>query len=470
MLDTLRRRFVASHTLPLLLIIPLAGFALIYAAETQILIPNLAREVEGQTILLAEIASEHPEIWSDREDAQSFVERVKPYLVARVMLLDAGGKLLASSDPADAARTGQMLEHPSLSTVQSGEISLRTDYSQNLQSEVVDALVPVVTPDRRVIGMVRLTHRLESVYADFLRLRSIVIAILSVALLVGVILGLALALNLERPLRRVTRAVYELAYGQELKPLPEEGPREVRWLLRAFNILVERLKALEESRRKLLTNLVHELGTPLGALNSGLQALRGGADEDAALRQELLLGMQVEIRQLRRLTDDLAELSNELSGGLALNPRVLDLNTWLPRVLAPWREAAQVKGLNWDAPAAPLLPPLNTDSDRLAQVLNNLVSNAIKYTPAGGTVTVATGANDQGVQIRVSDTGPGIPKEEQERIFEPFYRARNAKRFSEGMGLGLTIARDLITAQGGRLTMESAPGQGTTFTIWLPLA
>ena len=115
------------------------------------------------------------------------------------------------------------------------------------------------------------------------------------------------------------------------------------------------------------------------------------------------------------------------------------------------------------------LPVVEIDPDRLAQVLGNLISNAIKYTPAGGTVSVSAGSDHAKVWILVADTGPGIAKDEQEQIFEPFYRSNRDRRFPQGMGLGLTIANDLVAAHGGRLVVTSESDQGSRFTVWLPL-
>jgi signal transduction histidine kinase len=124
--------------------------------------------------------------------------------------------------------------------------------------------------------------------------------------------------------------------------------------------------------------------------------------------------------------------------------------------------------LRWQATIPSSLPVLEVDPDRLAQVIGNLLSNAIKYTPPGGDVSFEAGLENDRVWLRVSDTGPGIIEEEQQRIFEPFYRSQPNRRFPQGMGLGLTIAQDLIIAHGGKLEVDSRPGQGSRFTVWLP--
>ena len=129
----------------------------------------------------------------------------------------------------------------------------------------------------------------------------------------------------------------------------------------------------------------------------------------------------------------------------------------------------QARELHWETVIPRDLPAAEIDADRVAQALGNLVSNAIRYTPTGGKVAVAARAQGLEAVIAVSDTGPGIPPEEQEMVLTPFCRGHRARRFPQGMGLGLTIARDIMTAHGGRLEIESSPGAGSRFTLRLPL-
>jgi signal transduction histidine kinase len=469
MLDTLRSRFILSHTLPLLVIVPLMGIALIYILETQVLLVNLAAETKSQALILGQLANEYPDLWTNPATAQAFVRQAQTGSTARVMLVDAQGRLLASGNSSDDQRGSNLLTVAGMSEALAGRESVQTNYSQRLDAEIVDVFVPVRGSNQQVIGVIRLTHPLGGVYAQFSRLRLFIAGILGVALVLGAGVGLVLALNLERPLRQLTQAVYHLASGEPKEPLPEQGPAEMRVLLRAFNTVVERLHGLEETRRQLLSNLVHELGTPLGALNSGILALQRGAVEQAALRQELLAGMADEVQHLRRLLDDLAQLYDQLVGNVNLNPQPVALGEWLPRLLTTWQQAAQAKGLKWQTQLADDLPTLQADPDRLAQILGNLISNAIKYTRAGGSVSVTARCEDSQVCLCVSDTGVGIPADEQVRVFQPFYRGRAGGRFAEGMGLGLTIAQDLARAHGGRLEMDSTPGKGSRFTLWLPI-
>ncbi|MGQ9599174.1 MAG: ATP-binding protein [Anaerolineae bacterium] len=467
MMRTLRGQLIISHILPVLLIVPLVGVALVYLLETQVLLAALSDELVRQGILTADLVRDQPLIWRDANEAQRFVALYSIRSRSQIMLLDPYGKLLASSQSGDFYRTGQPLDLPHLAEVLAGQQQPQVGYVRSFRSEMVQVLIPVVGPDQRLLGIIHLSQQVSDLQGQFTRLRYLIVAVLGGELFLGIAMGLALALKLGRSLRQVTDAIYGVARGCQWKTLQEQGPEEIRTLLRAFNTLIERLRLLEESRRHLLANLVHELGRPLGALQSGLQALRGGADQDSTLRHELLEGMDAQIQRLRPLLDTLADLHGQVLGTLELNRQPTSLGDWLPQVVIPWRQMAQEKGLDWQMAIPESLPVVEIDPDRMAQVLGNLLSNAIKYTPQG-TVAVEAYIQNGEVAITVADTGIGIAPEEQERIFEPFYRSRRDKRFPQGMGLGLSIARDLVAAHDGQIEVESVPGRGSRFTVRIP--
>ena len=466
---TLRARLILSHVLPLLLVVLLIGVSLDYVLETRILLTNLAGELTGEAVLVAGLATSNPQLWTDPEQAQEFLGQLAPNLAPQVMLLDLEGRLLASTDPADGEQLGQAMKTPGLEGALAGEVQVHTEYSLHMQANVVDVLVPAWNREHQVVGAVRLTHQLRNVYQRFLTLRYLVTGVLAAGLLLGTMMAWLLALNLGRPLQQVTQAVHQLASGQRMAPLAERGPDEIRLLAHAVNRLVEQLRRLEETRQLLLANLVHELGRPLGAILSAVQALQGGAGRDEALGQEILGGIEQEIGRLRRLLDDLMRLHDRVLGSLEIEQREVEVGDWLVNLLAPWRKAAYAKGLGWQVNVPDDLPILEMDPDRMAQAMGNLLSNAVKFTPAGGTISVGVGAQDGEFWISVTDTGPGIAPEEQTRIFTPFYRGRTDRRFPQGMGLGLSIARDLVLAHGGQLEVTSATGVGSRFTITLSL-
>jgi signal transduction histidine kinase len=292
---------------------------------------------------------------------------------------------------------------------------------------------------------------------------------LLIGVLAGVALGSYLAFNINRPIQQVTGSVQALAQGDWQAHVEERGPQEMRTLAATVNSLVDQLNSLENARRQLLANLVHELGRPLGAIRSAIQALLHGATRDAQLSGDLLTGMDEETVRLQRLLDDLAGLHDQTLGRLELNRTQVPLNDWLASTLSPWEASARQKGLRWTTDILPDLPTATMDPDRMGQAVGNILSNAIKFTPAGGQVAVTAKAEGSLLSIEVADTGPGIPLEEQAKIFQPFYRVRQGHRIVEGMGLGLSIARDIVQAHGGEITLKSKPEAGSRFTLQIPV-
>jgi signal transduction histidine kinase len=249
----------------------------------------------------------------------------------------------------------------------------------------------------------------------------------------------------------VTDAVYGMAGGRQWRTLPEEGPEEIRRLLAAFNALIEQLRLMEESRRRLLANLVHELGRPMGALQSALEALLGGAGEDPALRHELLEGMDTQVGRLRPLLDSLTDLHDQVLGTLELQLQAVALADWLRRTVMPWRQAAHEQGLHWQIDIPDALPAIEIDPDRMEQVVGNLLSNAIKYTPQG-TVWSRPAWSRPPSPSSWPTPASGL-RPPSRRTYSSRSPQPADKRFPQGMGLGLSIARD------GRGPWRPAGGQ-----------
>jgi two-component system sensor histidine kinase BaeS len=468
MFRSLRQRLIWSQLLPLLVALPLMGVLLVYSLEGQVLIPQLAKNLVGDARLLAEISSAEFEMWGDPVLFENLLSRVQLDPNVQVMFLDEQGRLLYSSDPADAAQKGAALNLPGLPGALKGQEIALTNYSiLSLDNVYVDVYEPVLEASRQVVGIVRLTYRLGSIYAIFNQLRWQILLALGAGWLLSLGLGTWLAVTISRPVAEVTEAIYGLASGQRHEPVAEKGPEELRSQARAVNFLVEQLHSLEASRRQLLANLVHELGRPLGALRSAIHALGKGAGEDPALLADLTRGMDEETFRLQYLLDEVANLYDQALGGLELDRQPVETVDWLRGVLIPWKAAADEKKLVWREEIPASLPSLSIDQMKMAQVVGNLLSNAVKYTPEGGSVTVTASADEQNFRLAVRDTGPGVHEDEREKIFQPFYRGDTGRRIKQGMGLGLTIARELAAAHGGEIRVES--GAGSVFTLELPL-
>ena len=463
MFRSLRNRLIFSHILPSLVIIPLMGVAILYLLETRLLLPMIYNNLSDDAILIAEVAHTAPEIWQEPASAQIFVTGADPYLSGHLTLTDPKGRVLGSTASNISDLAEEIVELPDLTTVPRGAV---IQIQEGPQAEV---FTPVVGNNGEYLGVVLLTTRLVTVSEEIFQLRYLLIGVLLLAIFAGIGLGSYLAVSISRPIQRATTAIHTLAQGDFRTRLPESGSQEIRTLTGAVNTLVDRLHGMEQARRQLLANLVHELGRPLGALRSAIHALQKGAGQDEELGADLLDGMDAETGRLQRLLNDLAGLYDQVLGSLELDRQPVDLTIWLPEVLLPWKMDAEEKGLNWQVNIPQQCPLLLADPDRLAQAIGNLCSNAIKFTPKGGDMSVSAGVELDQLWIQVSDTGPGISPQDQEMIFQPFYRGTQERRIIQGMGLGLTIVKDVILAHGGRIEIVSELGTGSKFTLWLPL-
>jgi two-component system sensor histidine kinase BaeS len=466
MMKTLRARFIISHVIPILIIVPLAGIALIYLLESQVLLSDLSDDLNERASIIAEAISDQPELLQDPDLAGSYIARIRLDFEGEVLFLGSQGTLLATSDPNRRLEIGQQPSIEGIEDAVSGSPFVLVRYSWSSPNGI--ALIPVSDVNQQLIGVVGVTEKLDAAASQFGDLRRLIGISILAALVLGVGLALILARRLERPLKSVTNSVKEIAEGHRVEPIEEKGPIEIQELIRSVNTLAADLRLLEDTRRRLLANIVHELGRPLGAIRSAIHTLRRVAIEDPATRDELLRGIEDEVIRLQPLLDDLAQLHGQVTGTVKLYRQSLELSDWLPPLVIPWRAAALDKGLQWEAEISKGIPAVSIDPDRISQVIGNLLSNAVKYTPEGGSVLFSAASTSVETRISVSDTGPGIALGEQEQVFEPFYRSKEPRRFPQGLGLGLTIARDLVEAHGGELAISSEIGKGSVFTIVLP--
>ena len=271
-----------------------------------------------------------------------------------------------------------------------------------------------------------------------------------------------------RRLRAVAESAGAIAAGDLSRRVADVSNDELGELAAAFNRMAESLASQEEARQRLVADIAHELRTPLAVLQAEIEALQDGVTEATA---ERFASLHEEARLLARLVDDLRTLSLADSGQLSLQRREEDLAGIAERAAAAVAAQAKEKDVRLELAVQDSLPPVGVDSDRIAQVLRNLLSNALRHTQSGGRVALALRAEDGRAVVEVSDTGVGIPPEALPHVFDRFYRADPSRsRATGGSGLGLAIARQLVRAHGGDIAVESAPRDGTTFRFWLPLS
>ncbi len=285
------------------------------------------------------------------------------------------------------------------------------------------------------------------------------------AVAVALALGTLLAWRIATPVRRLTWAAGELAAGELSSRVPEGSGDELGQLATTFNQMAASLDRADELRRRMTADIAHELRTPLSIIRGQVEAIQDGifppdAEHLAPIHDEVLL--------LNRLVEDLRTLALADAGQLVLHRTEVDLGMLVQRLVDRFGPLAVVRSVTLEADAAPGSLRL-VDADRIEQVLNNLLANALRHTPAGGIVTVAVRPAEE-LLIEVSDSGPGIRPEDLPHIFDRFWRGeRSRTRDGSGAGLGLAIARQLVEAHGGRLWVESEPNAGTRFKLTLPL-
>lgn len=292
---------------------------------------------------------------------------------------------------------------------------------------------------------------------------SSLVTLAAIGLLVLVMVSVVRVLGTAiRPITDLASAADRLADGEPDVRVRPRGPRPVRGLAVSFNSMAARLDRSREDRRALLADVTHELRTPLTVISGGIEAMLDGVHPiDAGHLAPIL----AEAKVMDRLLDDLRTVSLAEAGALPVHREPVDLRDLAAEVVAAHATAAMATGVDLRATAAEPVPA-DVDPVRVREILVNLVTNALRHTPSGGTVSVEARRDGDEALLVVRDTGEGIPAADLPRVFDRFHRRAD----SGGSGLGLTIARDLATAHGGSITAESAgiPGRGSTFTVRLP--
>jgi signal transduction histidine kinase len=339
----------------------------------------------------------------------------------------------------------------------------------------------------------------------------------AVALLVSLFLGILIARSIALPLQRIARAAGAVAAGDYTHRLQASGPPEVKRVAASFNVMIGQVESSQRAIRDFVSNVSHELKTPLTSIQGFSQAIMEGATQDEAAQRRAASIIHQEASRMARLVEDLLDLARIDSGQVVMDKIPLDLTQILLSTverLLPQAAQKQVELVKkWDK-----LPPVVGDGDRLAQVFTNLLDNALHHTPQGGRVTItsklarglprprrvrpgsvrtdvstAPSARGDFVEISIADTGPGIPPDDLSRVFERFYQVDKSRQHGRGTGLGLAIAKEIIEAHGGYIRAQSGfaaqsgftaqsgfatqsgsatqseAGEGTKFTVILPL-
>lgn len=329
--------------------------------------------------------------------------------------------------------------------------------------EVVGQLVIGRPVDSAILGP------LEQAFFSGFRWLLVVAGLVAVAL--GGLLGLALSRSLTAPLQRLATAARAVANRDFSRRVRVEGSSEIAEVAEAFNEMTVALEQSERQRQNMVADVAHELRTPLTVVQGNLQAI---LDDVYSLDKAEISRLYDETRLLSRLVDDLRELALADAGQLHLSLRPTESAQVLRSTTDSLALVAEAQDVDLSAQVPDDLPRVRADSDRLAQVLRNLLINALRHTEPGGSVTTTAELKGDSVEFSVADTGEGIAPEDLPHVFDRFWRADRARarrdRLGGGSGLGLSVAQSLVQAQGGRIWVESELRKGSTFRFTLPLA
>ncbi|MGZ9166935.1 MAG: sensor histidine kinase [Anaerolineales bacterium] len=268
-----------------------------------------------------------------------------------------------------------------------------------------------------------------------------------------------------RPLRQVFNAIDSVAEGNLSVRVPDDDSPQFGELIKRFNKMVSELERSDQQRRNLTADIAHELRTPLHIIQGNLEGVLDGVYQPSP---EQIKDTLDEVKLLTRLVNDLQTLSLAETGQLPLHPTRFPLADLIDDLTSSFSSRAASLGIDLKTEIADPDQQLTADYDRLNQVLSNLLSNAMRYTPRGGTITLNTASIQNGIRITLRDTGSGIPAEDLPFIFDRFWRGDKSRSERTHSGLGLAIAKQLIRAHGGTVAAQSVVGTGSSFVIELP--
>jgi len=380
------------------------------------------------------------------EDVQSIVEPTARVSGTHIILVGANGTVIGDSK---------------------GEL-LGTNYTDSQEDSLE------LTLGKEFLGRVYIIPdpAAELYVAPFLRLSTSINRSLllggSVAIAIALLLTFILSRRITSPIGALAKAARRLGRGDLSQRVQLQGEGEIAALSQAFNSMASDLEHAEQLRRNMVADVAHELRTPLSNIQGYLEAIRDGVIKPDGTT---INSLNEEAALLSRLVNELQELSLAEAGELKLVYQAEDITSLVKEAVTPWQPQLTAKKISLSLDLPDNLPLVNIDWQRVNQVLHNLLENAVAYTHEGGTINVAAAKQGNWVEVSVSDTGDGIPVGDLPHIFERFYRVDKSRaRATGGSGLGLTIAKRLVEAHGGKITVQSKLGKGSLFLFTLPIA
>ena len=464
MLNSLRSRLWFTYLFLISMMLCIIGgsiFLVVYRGN----VPLLQASSALQTLRLAALPRLNSADDFEPETLQKMLSsNAASLLQGRIVILTTSGKVVADSSDDRTANLPEFAGTPPVTEIGDLPILYRDSqgrawyYIIDTLNEDLLVFFAVNRPRLQIVAIFR-----DQYLGPLMRTGLI-------ALLVAFIFSILLSRWISAPLQRISREARQVADGQA-HPIPPEGPEEVQQLAVSFNDMAQQVQTSQQSQKDFVANVSHELKTPLTSIQGFSRAILDGTVETKQQLREAAEVIDSEASRMSRLVQDLLTLAKMDAGTRAFEMTSLDINALLEvtrRKFVPLTDSA---GVNFHTEICQEPAMILGDADSLIQVLDNLMDNALKFTPEGGRITLSSTITPETVEIHVIDTGEGISPEEQKRIFERFYQVDKARTGGQfrGYGLGLAISRKIVESHEGTLSVSSQPGEGSHFVVKLPL-
>ncbi|MBO8128339.1 MAG: HAMP domain-containing protein [Peptococcaceae bacterium] len=398
-----------------------------------------------------------------------FLRQFELLVDAQVLVVDREGFVVGHGPGMRGPMINRRMTPADLGDVLEGKVVTQQRYYPQFDRTMLAVAVPIQS-GTYVTGAVLLFTPVADLSATIAAVQRLTLYGAGIAVILATILGYWLSRSISRPIREMSNVSLAVARGQFDRRVQVHSEDELGRLARNFNRMAANLAKLEKTRRDFIANVSHELRTPLTSIQGFLEALKDGVFPEGPSRERYLEAAHRDTLRLKRLINDLLDLASLQAGKTGWELHAIEPAELVHRVSARLKPQLDQHRLKLRHNIPENLPPVLGNEDRIEQVLTNLISNAIRFSPAEGTITIAAVSKSDTVEISVADEGPGIPPEEQPHIWERFHRVEKSRaRDLGGTGLGLAIVKEIVEAHGGRVWVESEPGKGSIFSFTIPV-
>jgi len=420
---------------------------------------------------------------ADTTALQTMLEETSGEMGGRLMVLDESGKVQADSY---SELNGKRIQLPEVASVLLGlqaidygvhsvgshqSLSLFSYFgAQELDDSWVTYSSAALTEDGQTVGVLLYSASAGDMIAGLVKLQRRMIIYFLIAAALATVIALFLSRVITKPIELLTRGIQKMGRGDLSVRVPVKGGGELKKLAETFNVMSEKLERLDKSRNQFVSNASHELKTPLSTMKILLENIIYEPDMDAKIRTEFLTDVNMEIDRLNLIISDLLTLVSMDTKAMRLRLETFRFSDVVREVVQRLSVVAEQKHQEIKVNLADGCE-MRADYAKLTQVVYNILDNAIKYTPQGGLIRVRLIRSGRNAVLTITDNGAGIPKEDQPHIFDRFYRVDKARsRDTGGTGLGLSIVHQFVLMHSGNVTVDSKEGDGSTFTVELPLS